>query len=141
MERRVYCSNENSEVTRFQDNTKWQYYRNCENVSFEQMDYKIYPRVVEVIETENDKVTNCLAALLYSKTSLIRIGCELYPMRDRKAETVTKLLVEVFSKLGLTQFCIHPRTIFESSLLKETCKFLELKKSHTKTYPKIRSYC
>ena len=60
---------------------------------------------------------------------------ECFPMKDQRAETITNLLVEVFSRLGMPEFLHSDQgRNFESSLLKETCKTLGIQKTHTTAY-------
>ena len=60
---------------------------------------------------------------------------ECFPMKDQKAETITNLLVEVFARLGTPEFLHSDQgRNFESSLLKETCKTLGIKKTRTTAY-------
>ena len=60
---------------------------------------------------------------------------ECYPMKDQKAETITKFLVDVFARLGIPEFLhsVQGRN-FESALLKETSKSLGIIKTHTTAY-------
>ena len=45
---------------------------------------------------------------------------EAYPIKDQRAETITKLLTETFSRLGIPEFLHSDQgTNFESTLLKE----------------------
>ena len=60
---------------------------------------------------------------------------EAYPMKDQRAETITKLLTETFSRLGIPEFLHSDQgTNFESTLLKETCRGWGICKTHTSVY-------
>ena len=44
-------------------------------------------------------------------------------MKDQRAETITKLLTQAFSRLGIPEYLHSDQgTNFESTLLKETCR-------------------
>ena len=60
---------------------------------------------------------------------------EAYPMENQKAETITNLLVQTFSRLGIPEY-IHSDqgANFESGLVKETCRALGIRKTHTSAY-------
>ena len=60
---------------------------------------------------------------------------ECYPMPDQKAETITEILVDIISRLGIPEFLHSDQgRNFESRLLKETCKSLGIRKTHTTPY-------
>ena len=60
---------------------------------------------------------------------------EAYPMKNQKSETITNLLVQTFSRLGIPEY-IHSDqgANFESALLKETCRALGIRKTRTSAY-------
>ena len=60
---------------------------------------------------------------------------EAYPIKNQKSETITKLLIQTFSRLGIPEY-IHSDqgANFESALLKETCRALGIRKTHTSAY-------
>ena len=55
---------------------------------------------------------------------------ECYPMKDQTAETITTILVEIFSRLGVPDFLhsVQGRN-FEAKLLQDTCKSLGIRKN------------
>ena len=60
---------------------------------------------------------------------------ECYPMPDQRAETITEILVDIISRLGIPEFLHSDQgRNFESRLLKETCKSLGIRKTHTTPY-------
>ena len=60
---------------------------------------------------------------------------EAYPMKNQKSETITNLLVQTFSRLGIPEY-IHSDqgANFESTLIKYTCRALGIRKTHTSAY-------
>ena len=60
---------------------------------------------------------------------------ECFPMTNQKTETITELLVETFSRIGIPEFLHSDQgRNFESHLLRETCNSLGIKKTHTTSY-------
>ena len=56
-------------------------------------------------------------------------------MKNQKSETITILLIQIFSRLDIPE-CIHSDqgVNFESTLIKETCRALWIRKTHTSAY-------
>ena len=60
---------------------------------------------------------------------------ECYPMSNQKSETITEILIEIFSRYGIPEFLHSDQgRNFESQLLKETCRALGIRKTHTTPY-------
>ena len=60
---------------------------------------------------------------------------ECYPIEDQRAKTITTILVELFARLGILDYLHSDQgRNFESTLLKETCKSLEIVMTHTTAY-------
>ena len=56
-------------------------------------------------------------------------------MKDQTAETITTILVEIFSRLGVPDFLHSDQgRNFEAKLLQDTCKSLGIRKTHTTAY-------
>ena len=60
---------------------------------------------------------------------------ECYPMSNQKSDTMTEILVEIFSRYGIPEFLHSDQgRKFESQLLKEKCRALGIRKTHTTPY-------
>ena len=60
---------------------------------------------------------------------------ECIPMSDQKAETITNILVDFFARFGIPEFLHSDQgRNFESCILKETCRSLGIRKTHTTPY-------
>ena len=60
---------------------------------------------------------------------------ECYPMCNQKSETMTEILVEIFSRYGIPEFLHFDQgRKYESQLLKETSRALGIRKTHTTPY-------
>ena len=61
-------------------------------------------------------------------------------MTNQTTETITELLVETFSRIGIPEFLQSDQgRNFESHLLRETCNSLGIKKTHTSYHPQSNS--
>ena len=67
---------------------------------------------------------------------LFKKWLECYPMCNQKSETITEILVEIFSRYGIPEFLHSDQgRNFESQLLKETCRALGIRYTHTALHP------